>query len=230
MARIAGAGARLPARSGAPRAAVRRERPRGAARVRRDELGIASCEAWDLAYASEKLRAKRYAFSDQEVKQYFPEDAVLAGLFRVVETLYGVKIAPAQAPVWHQDVRFFDIRDAPASWSASSTSTSTRATPSAAAPGWTTRSRRRRKGGALQTPVAYLTCNFSRPGRRQAGAVHARRRDHAVPRVRPRPAPPADARRGPRRLGHQRRGVGRGRAAQPVHGELLLGVGRAART
>ena len=66
--------------------------------------------------------------------------------------------------------------------------------------------------------------------RRQAAAAHARRRDHAVPRVRPRPAPHADAGERARRLGHQRRRVGRGRAAQPVHGELLLGMGRAART
>ena len=62
--------------------------------------------------ASEKLRQERYAFSDQEVKQYFPEDAVLAGLFRVAESLYQVRIVPAQAPVWHQEVRFFEIRDA----------------------------------------------------------------------------------------------------------------------
>ena len=65
-------------------------------------------------------------------------------------------------------------------------------------------------------------------GRRQAGALYARRSAHAFPRVRTRVAPPAHAGRGSRRLGHQRRGVGRGRAAEPVHGELLLGVGRAA--
>ncbi len=76
----------------------------------RAELGLDKLEAWDLAYASEKLRAKRYAFSDQEVKQYFPEPQVLAGLFKVVESLYGVRVAPAQAPVWHEDVRFFEIR------------------------------------------------------------------------------------------------------------------------
>src|SRR4030095_3557678 len=43
-------------------------------------------QSWDVAYASEKLRAKRYAFSDQEVKQYFPEENALGGLFRVAET------------------------------------------------------------------------------------------------------------------------------------------------
>src|SRR5439155_66913 len=77
----------------------------------RNELHIRDLQAWDVAYASEKLRAKRYAFSDQEVKQYFPEDAAVAGLFRVAETLYGIRILPSRAPAWHKDVRFFEIRD-----------------------------------------------------------------------------------------------------------------------
>ena len=64
-----------------------------------------------MGYASEKLREQRYAFSEQEVKQYFPEDAVLPGMFKLVETLYGLQIKPAKAPVWHDDVRFFDIRN-----------------------------------------------------------------------------------------------------------------------
>ena len=78
----------------------------------RDELGLARLEPWDVAYASEKLKATRYAFSEQEVRPYFPEDNVLAGLFRVAETLYGISIREASAPTWHPDVRFFDITDA----------------------------------------------------------------------------------------------------------------------
>jgi oligopeptidase A len=77
----------------------------------RNELGLADFAPWDLAYASEKLKAQRYAFSEQEVKQYFPEEKVLAGLFRVVETLYGITIRAGTAPVWHPSVRFFDVRD-----------------------------------------------------------------------------------------------------------------------
>src|SRR5207237_1074657 len=75
------------------------------------ELGIAPLEAWDLAYAAEKLRAKRYAFSDQELKRYFPEDAAIAGLFRVAETLYGITIAPARAAAWPGGLRFFELRN-----------------------------------------------------------------------------------------------------------------------
>jgi oligopeptidase A len=148
---------------------ARRSRPfgeRDAAELRafaRDELGLADLQAWDVAYASEKLRLKRYAFSDQEVKQYFPEDVVLAGLFRVVETLYGVKIVPSKAPVWHEDVRFFDVRDAGGGLVGQFyIDLYARETKRGGA--WMDDARgRRRKGGALQTPVAYLNCNFSGP-------------------------------------------------------------------
>src|SRR4051794_28012681 len=77
----------------------------------RAELGLDKLEAWDLAYASEKLRVARYAFSDQEVKQYFPETTVMPGMFRLIETLYGLTIERTEAPLWHPDVRFYSIRD-----------------------------------------------------------------------------------------------------------------------
>jgi oligopeptidase A len=129
----------------------------------RDELGLDKLQAWDLAYASEKLRQKRYAFSDQEVKQYFPEDAVLAGLYRLVATLYGVRITPASAPVWHEDVRFFDLRDAQGGLIGQFyTDLYARETKRGGA--WMDDARgRRRRGAAIQSPVAYLNCNFPRP-------------------------------------------------------------------
>ena len=64
----------------------------------REELGLPELAAWDIAYASEKLRIARYAFSEQEVKQYFPETTVLPGMFRLIETLYGLTIQPDDAP------------------------------------------------------------------------------------------------------------------------------------
>ena len=129
----------------------------------REELGLETLEAWDLAYASEKLRQQRYAFSDQEVKQYFPEDAVLAGLFRLVEMLYGVRVAPASAPVWHEDVRFFDLRDAHGGLVGQFyMDLYARETKRGGA--WMDDARgRRRRGAGIQTPVAYLNCNFPRP-------------------------------------------------------------------
>ncbi|WP_024304206.1 M3 family metallopeptidase [Pseudogulbenkiania sp. MAI-1] len=128
----------------------------------RDELGLDTLEAWDLAYAAEKLRVARYAFSDQEVKQYFPEPRVLAGLFGVVDTLYGVTVQESQAPTWHKDVRFFDIvKDGTVIGSFYFDLYAREGKRSGA---WMDDARGRRvRHGALQTPVAYLTCNFSRP-------------------------------------------------------------------
>ena len=129
----------------------------------RDDLRLEALQAWDIAYASEKLRARRYAFSDQEVKQYFPEDVVIAGLFRVAETLYQIAIAPATAAAWHEDVRFYDVRDSSGALIGQFyTDLYARDTKRGGA--WMDDAiTRRRKKDAIQIPVAYLNCNFSRP-------------------------------------------------------------------
>ncbi len=129
----------------------------------RDKLGLARLEAWDLAYASEKLRAARYAFSDQEVKQYFPEITVLPGMFKLVETLYGLTISPADAPKWHPDVRFYAIHDR-AGAPVGQFYIDLYARPSKRAGAWMDDAiTRRRRDAGLQIPVAYLNCNFSAP-------------------------------------------------------------------
>jgi oligopeptidase A len=127
------------------------------------ELGLKVLEPWDVGYASEKLRVARYAFSDQEVKQYFPEDKVLTGMFRVVERLYGLAIEQDDAPRWHDDVRFFSI------WNQNHELVGQfyldlYARPSKRGGAWMDDAiTRRRKGGRIQTPVAYLNCNFTAP-------------------------------------------------------------------
>jgi len=129
----------------------------------RAELRLERLEAWDLAFASEKLRAKRYAFSDLEVKPYFPETKVLPGMFRLVETLYGLRIEPATAPTWHPDVRFYSIRDR-AGNPVGQFYTDLYARPSKRGGAWMDDAiTRRLKNGAVQAPVAYLNCNFSAP-------------------------------------------------------------------
>jgi oligopeptidase A len=139
----------------------------------RSELKIEKLEAWDVPFASEKLRAKRYAFSDQEVKQYFPEDVVVAGLFRVAEALYQVKIRPAGAPAWHEDVRFFDVRD-PAGELVGQFYMDLYARETKRGGAWMDDAiGRRMRGARLQTPVAYLTCNFSHPLRTNEGVKPA---------------------------------------------------------
>ncbi len=93
MAQTPAERARVPARSRARATPVRRARLRRARRVRATQRSaFDDLAAWDLAYVAEKLKAERFAFSEQEVRQYFPEDRVLAGLFRVVETIYGVTV------------------------------------------------------------------------------------------------------------------------------------------
>jgi oligopeptidase A len=129
----------------------------------RAELGIADLQSWDIGYASEKLRERRYAFSEQEVKQYFPEDAVLPGMFKLVETLYGLQIKPASAPVWHESVRFFDIRNTPGEL-IGQFYLDLYARNSKRGGAWMDDViTRRRLASGIQTPVAYLNCNFSAP-------------------------------------------------------------------
>ena len=129
----------------------------------RTELGLDELSAWDIAYASEKLRVARYAFSDQEVKQYLPETSVLPGMFKVIETLYGLTISPDEAPKWHPDVRFFSIRDR-AHKLIGQFYLDLYARPSKRGGAWMDDAiTRRRVSAGIQTPVAYLTCNFAAP-------------------------------------------------------------------
>jgi oligopeptidase A len=128
------------------------------------ELGLDTLHSWDVAYASEKLREQRYAFSEQEVKRYFPEDAVLSGLFKLVGTLYGLTIQPATAPVWHETVRFFDIHDDSGDL-VGQFYLDLYARSSKRGGAWMDDviTRRRLADGSIQTPVAYMNCNFSAP-------------------------------------------------------------------
>ena len=132
-------------------------------RFAREELNMSDVRACDVAYVSEKLRQKRYSFSDQEVKQYFPEDEVLAGMFRVVETIYSVRISEALAETWHPSVRFFEISDA-AGARVGQFYLDLYARDSKRGGAWMDDAiNRRRLGNRVQTPVAFLTCNFSAP-------------------------------------------------------------------
>ena len=131
----------------------------------RSELRIADLQAWDITYTSEKLRERRYSFSEQEVKQYFPEPKVVEGLFRVVETLFEVHITPEEgAPVWHPDVKFYRV-EAHDGQLLAQFYLDLYARPGKRSGAWMddARTRRRLSSGDLQTPIAFLTCNFSEP-------------------------------------------------------------------
>jgi oligopeptidase A len=138
-----------------------------------EKLGLADLQSWDVAYASEQLRIQRYAFSDQEVKQYFPEEKVLSGMFRVVEKIFGVHIRPDQADTWDPAVRFFRIEDGEGRITGRFyLDPYARASKRGGA--WMDEAlTRRRRAGEVQPPVAHLVCNFSAPvGNRPALLTH----------------------------------------------------------
>lgn len=138
------------------------------------ELGLSGLQAWDVAFASEQLRQKRYAFSENEVKQYFPEDFVLKGLFRVAQTLFDIRIRPDSAHTWHPDVRFFRIEN-PDGTLVAQFYLDLYAREGKRDGAWMDDARARRciDAHTVQTPVAYLVCNFSAPvGGRPACFTH----------------------------------------------------------
>ncbi len=127
-----------------------------------EHLGLTDPQPWDWPYISEKLKEARYAFSEQELKAYFTAPKVLAGLFKIIETLFEVSIRRDAAPVWHPAVEFYRIErngqlvgqfylDQPA-----------RTGKRGGAWMDDVRTRWQRPDtGVLQTPVAHLVCNFA---------------------------------------------------------------------
>ena len=127
------------------------------------DLDIIDLQSPDVMFASEKLREKRYAFSDEALRQYFPEDRVIAGLFRVVESIYSVKIIEGKASAWHKDVRFFEVLDEFGN-RIGEFYFDLYARDHKRGGAWADSARdRRMTHGKLQTPVAYMTCNFAAP-------------------------------------------------------------------
>ena len=144
----------------------------------RTNLGVPELEAWDIEFTAEKLRESRYEFSSREVKEYFPEDRVLSGMFKVVETIFGLHIREVRVAAYHRDVRFFEIRELGGTLIGRFyLDLYARANKRSGA--WMdVVIDRKRENGALQTPVAMLTCNFTRPvgtSRRSSRRTRCRR-------------------------------------------------------
>ena len=128
----------------------------------REQLGLDELQPWDIAWASEKLKQARYSYSEQEVKRYFTEERVLAGLFGLIETLYGVKVKPDSAPVWHEDVRFYRVEDAQGRL-LGQFYLDPYAREGKRGGAWMDDCRNRRTTPAgVQTPLVYLVCNFGK--------------------------------------------------------------------
>ena len=125
-------------------------------------LGLKEPSPWDYAYIGEKLKEARYAFSEQEVKQYFTAPKVLAGLFKIVETLFEVAIRKDSAPVWNPSVEFYRIERAGELVGQFYLDQPARTGKRGGAWMDDVRTRWLRPDtGQLQTPVAHLVCNFA---------------------------------------------------------------------
>ncbi|WP_038331324.1 M3 family metallopeptidase [Kingella kingae] len=140
-------------------------------------LGLPDIQSWDLSYASEKLREQKYAFSETEVKKYFPVSKVLAGLFAQIKRLYGVNLTEKFVPVWHEDVRYFELEKDGAIIGGVYMDLFAREGKRGGA--WMNDYRGRRrflsgnKAGQIQTPIAYLVCNFTPPvGSKESRLTH----------------------------------------------------------
>jgi oligopeptidase A len=127
-----------------------------------DQLGLDDPQPWDWTFVGEKLKEARYAFSEQDVKQYFPAPKVMAGLFKIVETLFEVTIRRDFAPVWHPTVEFYRIERGDQRVGQFYLDPSARAAKRGGAWMDDVRARWLRPDtGTLQTPVAQLVCNFA---------------------------------------------------------------------
>jgi oligopeptidase A len=130
----------------------------------REHYGQDDLEAWDIGYYSEKLRQHRYAISREDLKPYFPEERVVTGMFQVVRRLYGLDVREIKGvEVWHPSVRFFEIYDEQGGLRGQFY-LDLYARPNKRGGAWMDECITRKRGATgVQTPVAYLTCNFSPP-------------------------------------------------------------------
>ena len=127
-----------------------------------EHLGLSNPQPWDYAYIGEKLKEARYAFSEQEVKQYFTAPKVLEGLFKIVETLFDVHLSKDSAPVWKPEVQFYRIERAGQLIGQFYLDQPARTGKRGGAWMDDVRARWLRPDtGQLQTPVAHLVCNFA---------------------------------------------------------------------
>lgn len=141
----------------------------------KQEDGVTDISAWDVPYYGEKLRKHTFDFSQEEIKPYFPETKVVPGMFAVVKRLYGISITEvggrdetkrgvSKIETWHDDVRFYEIRDEKGELRGQFY-LDLYARDKKRGGAWMDdcMGRKRNADGSLQIPVAYLTCNLTQP-------------------------------------------------------------------
>ncbi|MDH2997573.1 oligopeptidase A [Pasteurellaceae bacterium LFhippo2] len=129
------------------------------------EYGVTDIEPWDIGFYSEKQKQALYAINDEELRPYFPENRVLSGLFELMKRIFGLRIEEQfDVDTWHKDVRFFNIFDE-TDRLRGSFYLDLYARENKRGGAWMDDciGQKRLADGSLQTPVAYLTCNFNKP-------------------------------------------------------------------
>lgn len=126
------------------------------------ELQLDPIEPWDVGFVSEKMRQSKYAYSENEVKQYFTEPKVVQGLFDLVSHLFSVTLTDVDMPTWHEDVRAAKVESKTGEL-IGYLIIDLYARSGKQGGAWVGSERNRRRTAAhLSTPVVYLTCNFAK--------------------------------------------------------------------
>ena len=157
----------------ARRAKPQAERELAELRAFAADQGADQLEPWDIGFWSERLREARYSISEEELRPWFPADTVINGMFAVVGKLFGIQFRQRDdVDTWHEDVRFYELVDDDGSVRAAFYLDMYARTGKRGG-AWMddARIRRRRADGSLQTPVAYLTCNFAPPAGGKPGLL-----------------------------------------------------------
>ncbi|OOF79974.1 oligopeptidase A [Rodentibacter caecimuris] len=129
------------------------------------EFGVTELEPWDITFYSEKQKQHLYAINDEELRPYFPEDRVISGLFELIKRIFNIRaVERFEVDTWHKDVRFFDLIDEKDQLRGSFY-LDLYARENKRGGAWMDdcMGRKRKSDGSVQTPVAYLTCNFNAP-------------------------------------------------------------------
>jgi len=128
------------------------------------ELGITDLQAWDVAYASDKLKKKLFDLSDEDLKPYFPADKAIPGMFDVVGRLFGLSIQPVNdVPVYHDDVSCYEIRDNDGAVRGQFYLDNFAREHKRGGAWMDVCATRQRVADGVQLPIAYLTCNLTPP-------------------------------------------------------------------
>ncbi|MEB3767116.1 M3 family metallopeptidase [Acinetobacter sp. MD2] len=132
--------------------------------------GIDNLKPWDSSYYSEKLKQQQFNLSEETLKAYFPAPKIVDGLFQIAQRLYGIEIIERQAPVWQEDVRYFEIMEQGKVLGGFYLDLYARTGKRGGA--WMSgfRSRMQTQNG-LQLPICYLVCNFTPPVAKQAALL-----------------------------------------------------------